>query len=560
VTGELMDTRLVLLTMIAVAVTAALIVYLQTSAPYVGGNQTTIPQARYVGGYYVYTLGNVTIMVDPEIKNTSAMNHTVIISKTPRYVGGFFVYVYRNGSLILFTTDNTGNITDWIVNYRRYYYSGYFVYIVVPQDMSNIEVAGLGAIHFMDHVDTGRPPSYTEFPGKDVGKCPGVNRTFTVEFDAYVLDIGSGRSRVGVRLEGFDGSGWVDLNSRVVNVEYNWELDGVTHTLYIAPLVGGYYVLGGAAGDTENVPFADEISVGNLRADVNPHTHVRLTFLVAPYQYYRVHGDNLDAPGRSSNYYFYFSTPCNVTTPQCPCDVFIQVVGTNATMSGGTVYPTTPAFYIDVMVVKTGGGCQGLLDVVTSGSVTLIYPSGPYTVPAGAGTHGPYHFEFRASAPGSVSFRYYEPMMPGTACPNPCPRVNLTMPVIPRIACPTINVTTTMSKVDGAYGVYPGGKYRVDVVITTDLVGLSHNLLVNFIGDLSSYVMPPSASWIFTPIISGQYTFDYEFSVASDAKPDTKGELIINLYVNSTRCAVMVRIPIIVLAQYQRANATATYG
>jgi hypothetical protein len=100
---------------------------------------------------------------------------------------------------------------------------------------------------------------------------------------------------------------------------------------------------------------------------------------------------------------------------------------------------------------------------------------------------------------------------------------------------------------DSAYGVYPGNNYYVKITVSTTLVGRAHVINAYFTAPLDGVVNPPSRLFQFVPDAAGDYTFNYEFAVGTNAQPGTSGVLVINLRVNGTNCNVISRIPVTVL-------------
>ncbi|AET31982.1 hypothetical protein [Pyrobaculum ferrireducens] len=187
------------------------------------------------------------------------------------------------------------------------------------------------------------------------------------------------------------------------------------------------------------------------------------------------------------------------------CFVFINIVGTNATISGGTVYATGP-FYIDVQVVRTADGCDAALDAVTTGAVVKNTPTTPYIVPGVAGAHGPYHFEFTASGPGAIAFTLTTLAHVGSACIEPCTvkGLNFTVRPSPKKCEPALRFIGTNATAvgPGQYQVEPGHAYYIDVEVAGYIPNPPYaSYFVQLTPNPNTYVtvVPPNPKTVATP-------------------------------------------------------------
>ncbi|RFA94269.1 COG1470 family protein [Pyrobaculum aerophilum] len=204
------------------------------------------------------------------------------------------------------------------------------------------------------------------------------------------------------------------------------------------------------------------------------------------------------------------------------CFVFVNIVGTNATISGGVVYASGP-FYIDVEVVRTAGGCDAALDALTAGSVIKVSPTTPHVVPGTAGTHGPYRFEFTASGYGGISFRLTTIAHVGGACVETCMLVGRNLTVEPPLKkCePSLRFVGTNATAisPGVYQVYPGMAYYIDVEIGGYVPNPPYaSYFVQLTPLPTTYVtvLPPNPRTVSTPIPPSQST-RFEFAVSPSA-------------------------------------------
>lgn len=216
-------------------------------------------------------------------------------------------------------------------------------------------------------------------------------------------------------------------------------------------------------------------------------------------------------------------TPINQTDGR-RCFVFVNLVGTNATISGSTVYASGP-FYIEVEVVRTANGCDLALDAITAGAVVKTSPTAPYTVPGTAGSHGPYRFEFTASGPGGIAFELRTIAYPGGVCSEQCVLVgkNLTVSQQQKRCEPNLRLVGTNATAigPGIYQVFPGRAYYIEVQVGGYVPNppyASYFVQLTPVPGTYVTVVPPNPRSLSTPIPPPQNT-RFEFVVSPSAPP-----------------------------------------
>ncbi len=164
-----------------------------------------------------------------------------------------------------------------------------------------------GQIHFFGHSISGKPTSYTSSPGFQINQCSPTGSTM-VEVDLYLLNHNGGPNTV--RLTMFSGTDGINYPTPVAisSVDFKTET-GISSGSVNTDSSSPFDVI---------VPASGETSPGQLLAQSDAHTHLKITFNANGNKYYQIHGDNINVNGKNSNAYFlYTNNPqtCNGPPP-----------------------------------------------------------------------------------------------------------------------------------------------------------------------------------------------------------------------------------------------------
>ena len=192
-----------------------------------------------------------------------------------------------------------------------------------------------GQIHFFGHSISGKPTSYTSSPGFEINQCSPTGSTM-VEVDLYLLNHNGGPNTV--RLTMFSGTDGTNYPTPVAisSVDFKTET-GISSGSVNTDVSPPFDVL---------VPASGETSPGQLLAQSDAHTHLKITFNANGNKYYQIHGDNINVNGKNSNAYFFYTNDPRICDGSPPDEVPVggQIIPIDATalllagLSGNAVW------------------------------------------------------------------------------------------------------------------------------------------------------------------------------------------------------------------------------
>ncbi|MGI0027164.1 MAG: hypothetical protein ACREAD_04915 [Nitrosopumilaceae archaeon] len=187
---------------------------------------------------------------------------------------------------------------------------------------SNLLSGSNGQIHFYSHsVTSGKAVSQTSSPGELENLCPTNDKTHVV-LDVYLLTPNTGKNSVELTL--FSGSDGVTYSTSVpiIKIVDRTALGSTVGMRFLD--TSSPFVIGENATDP-NVPDSGS-STPVVDPTVNIHTKVRVVFNATGDQYYQLHGKNIDATGKASNFYFYYLDSQSQACTQTPQKATLNVI------------------------------------------------------------------------------------------------------------------------------------------------------------------------------------------------------------------------------------------